>query len=219
VPQRGPVDEVGQHVVEPRVPLRRVAVARQDAVLGVQALREDIADASKASWWPPETTSFGNGAARAPRAGSRPPRPALRDEGARTLLELGRQGEGGSKSEPTACRKARRRPPGRLAATLPQLRAAAGEGCDGRIVERDRVHGGSITVSDRTGSPPRRREQADDTAVGVADQVIALADLRAEHVCLLLEVHALHRRVRREARPFQHDKVEPVSSGRCVLHV
>ena len=51
--------------------------------------------------------------------------------------------------------------------------------------------GGSLTVSDASDRAARRREQRHDAAVGMADEMVALAQLRSDLVGLLLEVDPL----------------------------
>ena len=66
--------------------------------------------------------------------------------------------------------------------------------------------GGSMTVSDAR-SIPGRREQRDDAAVGVPDEVVARPELRPEPLCVLGEVDAVGRRAGREARPVHDDEL------------
>ena len=67
--------------------------------------------------------------------------------------------------------------------------------------------------------PARRREQRDDAAVRVPDEVVAVAQLGRNVVGLLLEVDPLERRAGRVAAPREEDALEPVLQRRCSAHV
>ena len=147
------------------------------------------------AWWPPETTSFGNGAAASSPAGSRPRAGSARPS-APARLPRSRAG--------AATRRFRRRAdereertrgtPRGSVGTSPAARSARGTPRPPGARARRRSAGGSTTVSEASGAA-RGREERDDAAVGVAARWSPGSSSAASSLRLLLEVDPLERRV------------------------
>ncbi len=193
---RGVADEVEERLGEGGGELRVVAVPRDDDALGVELALEDVADRLVGRVMRPRDDER-----RDPEAGQlrerdlRLPRPALADEGLDALLELGRERAGRVPVRPDRGQEAAQEG---LRLVVPRARvqrgATPGERRHRRIVERD-ARARRLDHRERPEPGPRTRgcEEADDAAVGVADEVVAVCEPLRDPVRVRLEVDVLDR--------------------------
>ena len=204
------------------MPLRRVAVARQHEPLRVEPLDEHVADRVERG-----EMGAGDDELREPGCGEgvqvdlRIPDAALDDQGARSLLERRRQGGGRYEigaDEGEEAAQERFRIVGR--ARLPPLDATLDERVDDGVppgdVHRRRLDHGQRPDRIRNGGC---REQRDHAAVGVTDEVGAVADRLGDESGVVVEVDVLDRRIRREPGRSRISSRKRSPSSRCPLQV
>ena len=174
---RSALDEREERPRERRVELRVVAVPGDDEALGAErrprARRRSRRRPDGAR--PRRRASGRSSAARRSSGISASHGPRSCTSARAPCSSAGGSGEGGSKSEPTEARNARRNASGSSRGPSRQRRGASlRERGDGRVVERDaRARRLDHGQRRELGPAPRRCEERDHAAVGVADEVVA----------------------------------------------
>ena len=195
--------------------LRRVPVPRQDEMLGPEAAREHVADGVERGMVAARDDEH-----RERRRGERIewdvrlPRPALDDQRPRALLELrAGAGKGGRRRTRPWRRKPRRNASGSSVGpvahhSIPPRTNASTAGFPSRDARRRRLDHRQRADG---GRHQRGGEQRDHAAVGVTDEVGAVADRVGHEDGVLLEVDVVDGWTRRESGPLEDLELEAVA--------